>query len=126
MALCADRYVRGIIVVRHVHGIVIVGSLLPTHRFHATLDDGLKTAALHIVGRRHSSEVEHCRRKVDILDDCIATSLGFDTWGIANNQGHAHRLFVGPALVNVVMLSKIKALVAGVDDHGIIVESFCF
>ena len=117
---------RGIIVVRHMHGIMIVGSLLPTHRFHATLDNGLETAALHVVGRRHPREVEHGRRKVDILNDCIATSLGFDTWGIANDQGHANRLFVGPALVNVVVLSKIKALVAGVDDHGIIVESFCF
>ncbi len=72
------------------------------------------------MGYGGAGEIEHGGGVVDVFNDRVELLARFYGLGVADEERHTHGLFVHPALVLIVVLAEHEALVARVDDHGIV------
>ena len=114
---------RGVVVVRHVHPVAVVGGLAPIGG-RCAAQQRRQAAALHEVGGFDAGESQQRRRKVGVVDQRPRPRAGRGRRRVAHEQRDAQRFLVHPALVDVVVLAEHEALVGGVNDDRIIEFAF--
>ena len=79
--------------------------------------------ALHRSRHGYAAEFEERRREVDVQDHFVhGLALGKEP-GVADEQGDAERFFVERPFVAEAVLAEVVAVVAGVDDDGVVGEA---
>ena len=83
-------------------------------------EDGDEAGSLHVVGDVGSGDVEKGLGKVEVGYDVAVYAAGLDLSGPGDEQGCAVGLVIHEALVEPPVFAKVEALVAGVDEDGVL------
>ena len=85
---------------------------------------GSEAGPLEVVGDFDAGVLEQGGREVDVEDHVVVDRAGCDGLRVADEQRHAQRLLVHEALVIPAVVAEKEALVGGIDDDGVVGQSF--
>ena len=106
--------------VRHgIFVVMVVQAVAPVRR-RLALENGQEGAALHLGRRGKSGHRKEGRGVVDVLDHRREARPGLHHAGPADDERHAERFLVHPALVVPAVFAHVEPLVGAVDDDGVL------